>query len=101
MTFPLSADNVINTAYIVHEVFTKKTSSITVRVLEELIARLDNLSKTTDRSRSCLVVLAIKEFVAIYRWQVEAINEGIADAEQGRIVSHEEAIAELDKWGRK
>jgi RHH-type rel operon transcriptional repressor/antitoxin RelB len=79
----------------------KKTSSISVRVPEDLAARLDSLSKATDRSRSYLATLAIEEFVVVQEWQVEAIKEGIADAEQGRIASHEEAVAELEKWGRK
>ena len=94
-------DNVIIYEYTVHEVLMKKASLITVRVPEELAARLDNLSKATDRSRSYLATLAIEEFVAVQEWQVEAIKEGIADAEEGRVVSHEEAVAELGKWGRK
>lgn len=79
----------------------KKTSSVSIRMPEDLAARLDNLSKATDRSRSYLATLAIEEFVAVQEWQVEAIKEGIADAEQGRVVSHKEALAELDRWGRE
>jgi len=79
----------------------KKTSSISLMVPEELAARLDNLCKATDRSRSYLATLAIEEFVAVQEWQVEAISEGIADAEQGRLLPHDKAIAELDKWGEK
>ncbi len=79
----------------------RKTSSISLRVPEELAARLDNLSKATDRSRSYLATLAIEEFVAVQEWQVEAIKEGIADADQGRILSHEKAISELETWGSK
>jgi RHH-type transcriptional regulator, rel operon repressor / antitoxin RelB len=84
----------------VYEVFMKKSSLISVRVPEELAARLDDLSKATDRSRSYLATLAIEEFVAVQEWQVEAIKEGMADAEEGRVVSHEEAVAELKKWGK-
>lgn len=79
----------------------KKASLISIRVPEELAARLDNLSRATDRSKSYLATLAIEEFVAVQEWQVEAINEGIADAEEGRVASHEEAVAELRKWGGK
>jgi RHH-type transcriptional regulator, rel operon repressor / antitoxin RelB len=78
----------------------KKASLISVRVPEELAARLDNLSRATDRSKSYLATLAIEEFVAIQEWQVEAIKEGMADAEEGRVASHEEALVELRKWGR-
>jgi RHH-type transcriptional regulator, rel operon repressor / antitoxin RelB len=84
----------------VYEVFMKKSSLISVRVPEELAARLDDLAKATDRSRSYLATLAIEEFVAVQEWQVEGIKEGIADAEEGRVVSHEEAVVELEKWGK-
>jgi RHH-type transcriptional regulator, rel operon repressor / antitoxin RelB len=85
----------------VYEVFMKKASSISLRVPEALAARLNNLSRATDRSRSYLATLAIEEFVAVQEWQVEAIKEGMLDAEAGRVVSHEEAVVELRKWGRK
>jgi addiction module RelE/StbE family toxin len=78
----------------------KKASLISVRVPEELSVRLEHLAKATDRSRSYLATLAIEEFVAVQEWQVQAIKEGIADAEAGRTASHEKAVARLKKWGR-
>ncbi len=77
--------DVIMYEYTVHEVLMKKASLISVRVPAELAARLDNLSKATDRSKSCLATLAIEEFVAVQEWQVEAIKEGMADADEGRV----------------
>ena len=44
---------------------------------------------------------AIEEFVAVQEWQVEAIKEGMTDAEEGRIASHEDALKVLKKWGKK
>jgi RHH-type transcriptional regulator, rel operon repressor / antitoxin RelB len=77
----------------------KKASLISVRVPEDLAVRLEGLAKATDRSKSYLATLAIEEFVAVQEWQVKAIKEGIADAEAGRIVPHEDAVAQLKKWG--
>ena len=94
-------NNVIKIDYIEREAIMRKTSSISLRMPEELAARLDNLAKATDCSRSSLATLAIEEFVALQEWQVEAIKEGIADAEQGRILPHEKAISELETWGGK
>jgi RHH-type transcriptional regulator, rel operon repressor / antitoxin RelB len=79
----------------------KKASLISLRVPEDLAARLDSLSKATERSRSYLATLAIEEFVAVQEWQVEAIKAGMVDAQEGEVVSHEKAVAELRKWGRK
>ena len=78
----------------------KKASLISVRVPEQLAQRLEHLAKATDRSRSYLATLAIEEFVAVQEWQVEAIKEGIADAEAGRVAPHEKAAAQLKTWGR-
>jgi RHH-type transcriptional regulator, rel operon repressor / antitoxin RelB len=79
----------------------KKESLLSVRMPEELAGRLTNLAKATDRSKSYLAALAIEEFISTQEWQVQAIKEGIADAEAGRVVSHDEAIKELTKWGKK
>jgi RHH-type transcriptional regulator, rel operon repressor / antitoxin RelB len=79
----------------------KKESLLSVRMPEELAGRLTNLAKATDRSKSYLAALAIEEFIATQEWQVQAIKEGIADAEAGRVVGHDEAVKELTKWGKK
>ncbi len=78
----------------------KKTTSLSIRVPEELSERLDALAKATDRSKSFLAVQAIEEFVTIQEWQVAAIDEGIAEADAGKVVSHEKAVEELRKWGK-
>jgi predicted transcriptional regulator len=31
---------------------------------------------------------------------VAAINEGIAEADAGKVVPHEKAVKELSKWGK-
>lgn len=79
----------------------KRASLISVRMPEELAERLESLAKATDRSKSYLATLAIEEFVAIQEWQIQAIKDGIADAEAGRVVGHEKALEELKKWGRR
>ncbi len=79
----------------------KKESLISVRVPQDLASRLDSLAKATDRSKSYLATLAIEEFIAVQEWQVQAIKDGIADAKAGKIVNHDSALKELEKWGQK
>jgi RHH-type rel operon transcriptional repressor/antitoxin RelB len=79
----------------------RKAAPLSIRVPEELSVRLDALAKATDRSKSFLAVQAIEEFVTVQEWQVAAIKEGIAEADAGKIVSHEKAVEELSKWGNK
>jgi predicted transcriptional regulator len=43
---------------------------------------------------------AIEDFLTVQEWHIRAINEGIAAADEGDVVSHEEAFAELKRWGK-
>jgi len=53
-----------------------------------------------NRSKSFLAAQAIEEFLALQEWQVAAIKEGIDAADRGELVSHDEAVAELSRWGK-
>ena len=74
---------------------------ISVRVEDDLAKRLERLAKATDRSKSYLAAQAIEEYVALQEWQVQAIQKGITAAKRGNVVSHDEAIAELKRWGKR
>ena len=63
-----------------------------------LAKRLDQLAKTTDRTTTSLVAQAVEELLALEEWHVQAIQEGLAAADRGEVVSHEEACAALDRW---
>jgi len=78
-----------------------KTSLLSVRLPGELASRLENLAKSTDRSKSYLAACAVEEYLAVQEWQVKAIHEGIAAAEKGEVVRHEEALKELKRWRRR
>jgi RHH-type transcriptional regulator, rel operon repressor / antitoxin RelB len=86
---------------LITEMVMSKTALMSVRMPERLAERLDNLAKATDRSKSYLAALAIEEFVAVQEWQVQAIQEGLAEAEAGKVVGHDKALKELKKWGKK
>lgn len=72
----------------------------TVTIRDDLSKRLESLAKNTDRSKSSLAAEAIEEFLTLQEWHIQAIQEGVKAAEEGDIVSHEEALTELRKWGR-
>jgi len=74
---------------------------VSVRLSGELAGRLEKLARATDRSKSFLAAEAIEEYVALHEWQIRAIKEGIAAAEEGEVASHEEALAVLEQWGKK
>jgi predicted transcriptional regulator len=74
-----------------------ETTTITIRVPAELKARLDRLAELTDRSRSYLAAEALDTYARQELAIVEGVLEGVADDEAGRVVSHEEAMARLDR----
>ena len=72
----------------------------TITIREDLAKRLETLAKTIHKSKSSLATEAIEEFLTVQEWHIQAIKEGIAAADKGDIVNHEEAFAELKKWGK-
>ncbi|QWR77782.1 CopG family ribbon-helix-helix protein [Candidatus Magnetomonas plexicatena] len=71
----------------------------TLRISEDLSERLSALAKSEHQSESSLASEAIEEFLNVRQWHIQAISEGIEAADRGGVVSHEEAVAELKKWG--
>ena len=71
---------------------------LTLRVDSKLKKKLDKLAKTTQRSRSFLAAEAIREFVALNEWQIEAIQKGIREADAGNFATEEEVTAMRKKW---
>ena len=78
----------------------KKQTLVSVRLSEPVAERLENLAHATNCSKSFLAAQAIEEFLALQEWQVAAIKEGIDAADRGELVSHDEAVAELGRWGK-
>jgi predicted transcriptional regulator len=64
---------------------TKPTS---VRLPDELAARLDKLAASIDRPKSWVIEQAIARYVAEESWQVQAIAEAFAEYQQGKATLH-------------
>ncbi len=69
---------------------TMRTASI--RLDEEKITRLDRLAAAIDRSRSWVVNQAIEQYLDHEEWFADAVKEGVASADRGDLVPHEEAV---------
>jgi predicted transcriptional regulator len=77
-----------------------KTSSLTVRLSPELDKQVADIAHALDRPASWVIEQAIKDFVAVQAWHLAAIEEGIQDAEAGRVVPHDEVVAWVRSWDR-
>ncbi|PZQ48570.1 MAG: CopG family transcriptional regulator [Rhodovulum sulfidophilum] len=73
-----------------------ESTTMTIRVSPDLKARLDRLARDTRRSRSFLAAEAVSAYVDRELAIIEGIAAGIRDMEAGRVVSHEDAMAEVD-----
>lgn len=56
---------------------------------------LDRIASATSRSRSFLAGEAVAAYVDRELEIIDGIKRGMADAEAGRLVPHEEAMAEI------
>jgi predicted transcriptional regulator len=72
------------------------TEAFTVRAESELVHQLDHLADSLDRSRNYLVNQALKEYLEHHAWQIEKITQGIAAADRGELVAHDEVMGEIE-----
>ena len=66
------------------------TAAFTIRLDDEMLAKLDALAADTDRSRNWIAAKAIESYVELNTWQIAKIKEGIAQADRGEFATEEE-----------
>ena len=77
------------------------SSTMTVRLEDEIKARLDQLAEATQRSRSFLAAEAIREYLSLNEWQISEIHAGIEEADRGEFAGNNEVKAFFDGWRRR
>ena len=78
-----------------------ETTTITVRLDAALKTKLEELSKSTQRSKSWLAAEAIAAYIDQEAWQIQQIEAAVeqADSPDAEWVAHEEVFAWLKTWG--
>ena len=59
------------------------TAILTLRIPEEIKAKLDKLAQATHRSKSFLAEEAIARYIDLEAWQIGEIEQAIQEADQG------------------
>jgi predicted transcriptional regulator len=77
-----------------------KTRPGSVRLPEDLNKQVTDIAHALDRPRSWVIEQAVKDFVAVQAWHLAAIDEGIRDADAGRVVPHDDVAAWVRSWGQ-
>ncbi|MCP4137808.1 MAG: ribbon-helix-helix protein, CopG family [bacterium] len=75
------------------------TSTISTRINSEIAEKLDKIARATNRSRSFVAAEAIQQYVEDQSWQIEAIKEGIREADNGNFASDDDVKKVFSKWG--
>jgi len=79
----------------------KKGALVSLRIEEELSDRLNRFAAATGKTKSFVASQAILDYLALQEWQIAAIQEGVAAADRGELVKHEEAVKVLQSWRTK
>ena len=77
-----------------------KTATVSAKLNLETAKKLELLVKATARSKSYLVAEAIESYVKDQAWQIEAIEEGIKEADNGKFAT-ESQVKKTFEVGRE
>ncbi|AYD02451.1 CopG family ribbon-helix-helix protein [Neorhizobium sp. NCHU2750] len=71
------------------------STTMTIRVPAEVKEKLERIAADTRRSKSFLAAEAVEAYVGRELEIIEGIKRGRADADAGRVVSHDQAMADM------
>lgn len=71
------------------------STTMTIRVSPDVKAKLGRIAADTRRSKSFLAGEAVAAYVDRELAIIEGVKRGLADMEAGRLVPHNEAMAEI------
>lgn len=71
------------------------STTMTIRVRPDVKEKLDRIAADTQRSKSFLAGEAVAAYVDRELEIIEGIKRGLADAEAGRVVLHDQAMSEI------
>ena len=77
------------------------STTLSVRIDVTTKKRLEALAKRAHRSKSFLAAEAIAAFVEAESWQLDEVQTGIKELDDGRGIPHKAVANWLGSWGRK
>ena len=74
------------------------STTMTIRLDDEVKNRLQALAESTQRSKSFLAADAVREYLDNNAWQVGEIQAALSEADAGDFASQAEVAALANKW---
>ncbi len=75
------------------------STTMTVRIEDEIKERLEQLALSTQRSKSFLAAEAIRDYVETNEWQIAEIQAALGEADAAQFASDTDVKALARKWG--
>lgn len=75
------------------------STTMTIRLDDDLKQQLEQLAAATQRSKSFLAAEAIREFIELNEWQVHEIQQALKEADASDFASEAEIKKTFAKWG--
>ncbi|MFC1578991.1 CopG family ribbon-helix-helix protein [Pseudomonadota bacterium] len=75
------------------------STTMTIRLDDDLKEQLDRLAAATQRSKSFLAAESIRELIEMNEWQVREIQQALKEADAGEFASDSEIKHTFTKWG--
>ena len=76
----------------------RMSTTLTLRLDDDIKDRLDVLAGATQRSKSFLAAEAIREYVVLNEWQIHETRAALREANAGDFASTKEVKALARKW---
>jgi len=70
---------------------------VEVKLSPELQAKLDSIAAGQGRDIASLVHEAVERLIDYDEWFMREVEEGLAQAERGEVIPHEEVAARMEK----
>jgi predicted transcriptional regulator len=77
-----------------------KSQPLSIRLEHDLNDQVSAIATALDRSKSWVIEQALKDYVALQKWQLTAIDEGIQAADSRALVSHDAVKDWMQSWGQ-
>ncbi len=74
------------------------STTMTIRIEDEVKNRLDSLAESTSRSKSFLAAEAIREYVDKNEWQISEIQSALSEADADDFATDAQVSALATKW---
>jgi RHH-type rel operon transcriptional repressor/antitoxin RelB len=74
------------------------STTMTIRLEDEIRDRLDVLAEATQRSKSFLAAEAIRAYVESNEWQISEIQAALKEADAGDFASDKDVADLAKKW---